>query len=97
MLYTHAGPEVAVASTKAFLTQLVACYLLALYLGQVRGTQWGDEIRAVVRELAAIGTQVEQVLGTMEPVRELARSLAEKNTVLFLGGTWATPSPWRAR
>ncbi|MFF3272987.1 glutamine--fructose-6-phosphate transaminase (isomerizing) [Streptomyces chrestomyceticus] len=85
VLYTHAGPEVAVASTKAFLTQLVACYLLALYLGQVRGTQWGDEIRAVVRELAAIGTQVEQVLGTMEPVRELARSLAEKNTVLFLG------------
>ncbi|MEU7185730.1 glutamine--fructose-6-phosphate transaminase (isomerizing) [Streptomyces sp. NPDC045369] len=85
VLYTHAGPEVAVASTKAFLTQLVACYLLALYLGQVRGTQWGDEIRAVVRELAAIGTQVERVLGTMEPVRELARSLAEKDTVLFLG------------
>ncbi|WP_030016965.1 glutamine--fructose-6-phosphate transaminase (isomerizing) [Streptomyces monomycini] len=85
VLYTHAGPEVAVASTKAFLTQLVACYLLALYLGQVRGTQWGDEIRAVVRELAAIGTQVDQVLGTMEPVRELARGLAEKNTVLFLG------------
>lgn len=85
VLYTHAGPEVAVASTKAFLTQLVACYLVALYLAQVRGTKWGDEIRAVVRELAAIGTQVEQVLGTMEPVRELARSLAGKNTVLFLG------------
>ncbi|MFE1171998.1 glutamine--fructose-6-phosphate transaminase (isomerizing) [Streptomyces sp. NPDC058773] len=85
VLYTHAGPEVAVASTKAFLTQLVACYLVALYVAQVRGTKWGDEIRAVVRELAAIGTQVEQVLGTMEPVRELARSLAGKNTVLFLG------------
>ncbi|MFC9234154.1 glutamine--fructose-6-phosphate transaminase (isomerizing) [Streptomyces decoyicus] len=85
VLYTHAGPEVAVASTKAFLTQLVACYLVALYVAQVRGTKWGDEIRAVVRELAAIGTQVEQVLGTMEPVRELARSLADKNTVLFLG------------
>lgn len=41
VLYTHAGPEVAVASTKAFLTQLVACYLVALYLGQVRGTKWG--------------------------------------------------------
>ncbi|MGW7485982.1 glutamine--fructose-6-phosphate transaminase (isomerizing) [Streptomyces sp. NPDC054786] len=85
VLYTHAGPEVAVASTKAFLTQLVACYLVALYVAQVRGTKWGDEIRAVVRELAAIGTQVEQVLGTMEPVRALARSLADKNTVLFLG------------
>ncbi|MEU1259074.1 glutamine--fructose-6-phosphate transaminase (isomerizing) [Streptomyces chartreusis] len=85
VLYTHAGPEVAVASTKAFLTQLVACYLVALYLGQVRGTKWGDEIHAVIRDLAQIGRQVERVLETMEPVRELARSLAHKNTVLFLG------------
>ncbi|WP_432192065.1 glutamine--fructose-6-phosphate transaminase (isomerizing) [Streptomyces sp. bgisy027] len=85
VLYTHAGPEVAVASTKAFLTQLVACYLVALYLGQVRGTKWGDEIHAVIRDLAQIGGQVERVLRTMEPVRELARSLAHKNTVLFLG------------
>jgi glucosamine--fructose-6-phosphate aminotransferase (isomerizing) len=85
VLYTHAGPEVAVASTKAFLTQLVACYLVALYLGQVRGTKWGDEIRAVVRDLAEISGAVEQVLETMEPVRALARSLAAKNTVLFLG------------
>ncbi|MFI1103126.1 glutamine--fructose-6-phosphate transaminase (isomerizing) [Streptomyces melanogenes] len=85
VLYTHAGPEVAVASTKAFLTQLVACYLVALYLGQVRGTKWGDEIRAVIRDLASIARDVDQVLETMEPVRELARSLAGKNTVLFLG------------
>ncbi|MGW4158405.1 glutamine--fructose-6-phosphate transaminase (isomerizing) [Streptomyces sp. NPDC004788] len=85
VLYTHAGPEVAVASTKAFLTQLVACYLLALYLGQVRGTQWGDEIHAVIRELARSADGVERVLATMEPVRALARSLAHKDTVLFLG------------
>ncbi|MFI6052687.1 glutamine--fructose-6-phosphate transaminase (isomerizing) [Streptomyces violascens] len=85
VLYTHAGPEVAVASTKAFLTQLVACYLVALYLGQVRGTKWGDEIQAVVHDLAEIATEVDRVLETMEPVRELARSLAGKNTVLFLG------------
>ncbi|MFC7307479.1 glutamine--fructose-6-phosphate transaminase (isomerizing) [Streptomyces monticola] len=85
VLYTHAGPEVAVASTKAFLTQLVACYLVALYLGQVRGTKWGDEIGAVIHELSEIAGAVEQVLDTMEPVRELARSLADKNTVLFLG------------
>ncbi|MEU7023117.1 glutamine--fructose-6-phosphate transaminase (isomerizing) [Streptomyces sp. NPDC046203] len=85
VLYTHAGPEIAVASTKAFLTQLVACYLLALYLGQVRGTQWGDEIQALIRELARIGDEVENVLRTMEPVRALARSLADKDTVLFLG------------
>lgn len=85
VLYTHAGPEVAVASTKAFLTQLVACYLVALYLGQVRGTKWGDEIRAVIRDLSSIAGAVEEVLGTMEPVRELARTLASKKTVLFLG------------
>lgn len=85
VLYTHAGPEVAVASTKAFLTQLVACYLVALYLGQVRGTKWGDEIRAVIRDLSRISLEVERVLETMEPVRELARTLADKNTVLFLG------------
>lgn len=85
VLYTHAGPEVAVASTKAFLTQLVACYLVALYLGQLRGTKYGDEIRAVIRELSRISSEVERVLETMEPVRELARSLADKRTVLFLG------------
>ncbi|MFJ9565323.1 glutamine--fructose-6-phosphate transaminase (isomerizing) [Streptomyces fuscichromogenes] len=85
VLYTHAGPEVAVASTKAFLTQLVACYLVALYLGQVRGTKWGDEISAVIRDLSHISGEVERVLETMEPVRALARSLADKKTVLFLG------------
>ncbi|MBT2506336.1 glutamine--fructose-6-phosphate transaminase (isomerizing) [Streptomyces sp. ISL-98] len=85
VLYTHAGPEVAVASTKAFLTQLVACYLVALYLGQVRGTKWGDEVQDVVRELSKISGAVDRVLETMEPVRALARSLADKDTVLFLG------------
>ncbi|WP_406199491.1 glutamine--fructose-6-phosphate transaminase (isomerizing) [Kitasatospora sp. NBC_01560] len=85
VLYTHAGPEVAVASTKAFLTQLVACYLVALYLGQVRGTKWGDEIFTIIRELGDAPKQVEQVLETMEPVRELARSLADAKSVLFLG------------
>ncbi|WP_369391356.1 glutamine--fructose-6-phosphate transaminase (isomerizing) [Streptomyces sp. CG1] len=85
VLYTHAGPEVAVASTKAFLTQLVACYLVALYLGQVRGTKWGDEIQAVIKDLSRISEEVERVLETMEPVRALARTLASKNTVLFLG------------
>jgi glutamine---fructose-6-phosphate transaminase (isomerizing) len=85
VLYTHAGPEVAVASTKAFLTQLVACYQVALYLAQVRGTKWGDEIRAVIDQLTAMPEKVEKVLETMEPVRELARSLAAERCVLFLG------------
>ncbi|WP_441245670.1 glutamine--fructose-6-phosphate transaminase (isomerizing) [Kitasatospora sp. McL0602] len=85
VLYTHAGPEVAVASTKAFLTQLVACYLVALYLGQVRGTKWGDEIFTIIRELGDAPKLIEEVLETMEPVRELARSLADAKSVLFLG------------
>ncbi|MDL4776236.1 MULTISPECIES: glutamine--fructose-6-phosphate transaminase (isomerizing) [Thermomonosporaceae] len=85
VLYTHAGPEIAVASTKAFLTQLVAVYLIALYLAQVRGTKWGDEVFAMVQLLAQMPEKVEKVLETMEPVRELARSLAGEHCVLFLG------------
>jgi glucosamine--fructose-6-phosphate aminotransferase (isomerizing) len=85
VLYTHAGPEVAVASTKAFLTQLVACYQVALYLAQVRGTKWGDEITSVIRDLAELPGKLEEVLASMEPVRELARSLAAERCVLFLG------------
>ncbi len=85
VLYTHAGPEVAVASTKAFLTQIVACHLIALYLAQVRGTKFGDEITAVVQQLEQMPTAVEQVLATVEPVRELARELKECPAVLFLG------------
>src|SRR5690606_28569932 len=85
VLYTRAGIEVAVASTKAFLTQIVACYLVALYLGQIRGTKWGDEVAGVLRDLAAMPPKVERVLASMEPVRELARSLADATSVLFLG------------
>ncbi|GAA1759063.1 MULTISPECIES: glutamine--fructose-6-phosphate transaminase (isomerizing) [Streptomonospora] len=85
VLYTHAGPEVGVAATKTFLTQLVACYLIGLYLAQVRNTKFGDEINAVIGQLANMPEQVEKVLGTVGPVRELARSLADSGTVLFLG------------
>ncbi|MFD0901710.1 glutamine--fructose-6-phosphate transaminase (isomerizing) [Actinomadura sediminis] len=85
VLYTHAGPEIAVASTKAFLTQLVAVYLIALYLAQVRGTKWGDEVFAMIQLLERMPEKVDKVLETMEPVRELARSLANERCVLFLG------------
>ena len=85
VLYTRAGIEVAVASTKAFLTQIVACYLVALYLGQIRGTKWGDEIAAVLRDLSAMPPKIAQVLQAMDPVRKLARSLASTTSVLFLG------------
>jgi len=85
VLYTHAGPEIAVASTKAFLTQLVACYLVGLHLAQVRGIKYADEVGAVVAQLQEMPGKLQEVLATMEPVRELARSLAEAKSVLFIG------------
>jgi len=85
VLYTHAGPEIGVASTKGFLTQVAACYLLGLYLAQVRGTMYGDEIAVVMDELAATPAQIQQVLDSLEPIRELATRLVDKDSVLFLG------------
>ena len=85
VLYTHAGPEIAVASTKAFLTQVVATYLVGLYLAQVRGALFGDEIAAVIEDLHAMPAAVSAVLGQLEPVRELARGMVAEQSVLFLG------------
>jgi glutamine---fructose-6-phosphate transaminase (isomerizing) len=85
VIYTHAGPEIGVASTKGFLTQLVACYLLGLYLAQVRGTRYGDEIAEVVEELEMMPAKIQRVLDDMAPVLELARELVDARSVLFLG------------
>ena len=85
VLYTHAGPEVAVASTKGYLTQIVACFLVGLYLAQVRGTKYGDEIAKVVDDLRAMPDKIAHVLENLDPVRDLARELASAPSVLFLG------------
>jgi glucosamine--fructose-6-phosphate aminotransferase (isomerizing) len=85
VLYTRAGPEVAVASTKTFLAQICATYLVALVLARVRGTKYGDEVAAVVDQLAGMPARIDRVLGDLDPVRALARSLARTPTVLFLG------------
>lgn len=85
VLYTHAGPEIAVASTKAFLTQLVACYLVGLHLAQVRGIKYADEVGAVVAQLQEMPQKIEQVLTMMEPIRKLAQELADAKSVLFIG------------
>ncbi|SFK31202.1 glutamine--fructose-6-phosphate transaminase (isomerizing) [Geodermatophilus ruber] len=85
VLYTHAGPEIAVASTKSFLAQIVACYLVGLFLAQVRGVKYVDEVAAIVDELRQLPDAVARVLTQMEPVRELGRSLADAGTILFLG------------
>ncbi|MEO5651486.1 MAG: glutamine--fructose-6-phosphate transaminase (isomerizing) [Marmoricola sp.] len=85
VIYTHAGPEIGVASTKGFLTQLMACYLLGLYFAQVRGTKYGDEIAAVVEELAKMPANVQRLLDDSEKIYELARRYAGSRSVLFLG------------
>ncbi|HET6479785.1 MAG TPA: glutamine--fructose-6-phosphate transaminase (isomerizing) [Actinoplanes sp.] len=85
VLYTHGGPEIAVASTKAFLTQLVACYLIGLHLAQIRGVMYADEVAAVVEKLQATPDSLRRLLGSMEDVRTLARDLKTASTVLFIG------------
>lgn len=85
VLYTHAGPEIAVASTKAFLSQIVACYLVGLFLAQIRGMKYEDEVAAIVADLRTLPGAVAQVLERMDEVRALGRSLADADTVLFLG------------
>jgi glucosamine--fructose-6-phosphate aminotransferase (isomerizing) len=85
VLYTHCGPEIAVASTKAFLTQLVACYLVGLHLAQVRGVMYADEVAAVLAQLQEMPAKIQAVLDGMEPVRELARDLSDAKSVLFIG------------
>ena len=85
VIYTHAGPEVGVASTKGFLTQLVACYLLGLYLAQIRGTKFRDEIAATLRELATMPAAIGTVLDRIESVLTLAADFADEPSVLFLG------------
>ncbi|MEZ0165032.1 glutamine--fructose-6-phosphate transaminase (isomerizing) [Kineococcus sp. LSe6-4] len=85
VLYTHAGPEIAVASTKAFLAQITACYLLGLFLAQLRGNKFSDEVAEVLAQLHEIPGQVQQVLDGLEQVREIARYMADTRSVLFLG------------
>ena len=85
VLYTHAGPEIAVASTKAFTAQLVAMYLLALHLGKVRGFISAELEKEIERELTDLPGKVEQVLETVEPLRALTRQFKDATSMLFLG------------
>ena len=85
VLYTRAGPEVAVASTKCVMAQITAMYLVGLYLAQLRGTRDPDEVRAHLHDLQEVPVLIERLLTQMEPVRELARSIADAERVLFLG------------
>jgi glucosamine--fructose-6-phosphate aminotransferase (isomerizing) len=86
VLYTHAGPEIAVASTKAFLAQITAAYLLGLYLAQLRGGETeAAKAAAVMAELQGVPAKIQTVLDSMDRVREIARFMADTRAVLFLG------------
>ena len=85
VLYTHAGPEIAVASTKALLTQIIAVYLIGLHLGQVNGYLDDAHVKDLYDQLLELPGKIEQILETVEPLRELTRTFASNDTVLFLG------------
>ncbi|WP_280268031.1 glutamine--fructose-6-phosphate transaminase (isomerizing) [Nocardia wallacei] len=85
VLYTRTGPEIGVASTKAFLAQITANYLVGLALAQARGTKYPDEVAREFGELEAMPKLVERVLETAPQVRSIARQFANVPTVLFLG------------
>jgi glucosamine--fructose-6-phosphate aminotransferase (isomerizing) len=85
VLYTRAGPEIGVASTKTFLAQIAANYLVGLALAQARGTKYPDEVERVYRDLEAMPDLIARVLETVEPVSALAHRFATSQTVLFLG------------
>jgi glucosamine--fructose-6-phosphate aminotransferase (isomerizing) len=85
VLYTHAGPEIAVASTKAFATQLIAMYLIGLEVSRQLGTLTKNEIKQISEELNQLPAKVEQILETVEPLRQTTRKFKSAESVLFLG------------
>jgi glucosamine--fructose-6-phosphate aminotransferase (isomerizing) len=85
VLYTHAGPEVAVASTKAFLAQVIATYLLGMYLGQATGALSAEDSAQLAKDLLQLPEQLEEMVQSGERIRELAKWMADTRSVLFLG------------
>jgi glucosamine--fructose-6-phosphate aminotransferase (isomerizing) len=96
VLYTHAGPEIGVASTKAFTTQIVAHYLLALRMGMARGRLDEASVREHLSNLLRLPRLVEQTLGLDEEVRSIAQKFFHATNFLFLGRGIMYPTP-RAR
>ena len=92
VLYTHAGPEIAVASTKAFTAQLIAMYLIGLHLGRVRGVVSAELSEEIGQELAELPSKVEQILETVEPLRALTRQFKDSTSMLFLGRNVGYPT-----
>jgi glucosamine--fructose-6-phosphate aminotransferase (isomerizing) len=84
-LLTHAGPEIGVASTKAFTSQMIALYLLGLYLGQLRGTLTADQSRAHAQQLAELPVKMEHLLNDSDAIEELSKEFFRATDFLYLG------------
>ena len=84
-IYTHAGPEIGVASTKAFTAQLTALFLFALYLAEVRGTLAPEQARDIIAELTRLPGKLETILTREEECEELAKRYVRSQEFLFLG------------
>lgn len=85
VLLTHAGPEIAVASTKAFTAQLAACFILGLYLAQVRSNKYAEEVSDYMDKLAEVPGKIQEILDGADQVRAFARTMAHANSVIYLG------------
>jgi glutamine---fructose-6-phosphate transaminase (isomerizing) len=85
ILYTHAGPEIGVAATKTFATQMVSQYLVALYLAQVRGTMFPEEMAEILARMDELPEQVTTAIGTDAACRAIAERYAGASTILFIG------------
>ncbi len=85
VIYTHAGPEIAVASTKALLTQIIALNVIGLYLAQVKKTLTTKELTELRDEMLALPNKIEEILETVEPLRAMTRGFKDSTSVLFLG------------
>ncbi len=92
VFYTHAGPEIAVASTKALLTQIVALKVIALYLAQNNKSLSSAQIAKIIAELLALPNKVEEILETVEPLRAMTRGFKDATSVLFLGRNVGYPA-----
>lgn len=85
VFYTWAGPEIAVASTKAYTTQLMCMYLIALYMGRTKGTLSRKESADFIEELKMIPEKLEKVLAEERHILQIARKLYKQNQVFFIG------------
>jgi glucosamine--fructose-6-phosphate aminotransferase (isomerizing) len=92
VIYTVAGPEIAVASTKAFVTQLIAIYLLGLHFAKLNNSITQSEITQILTELNELPAKVEQVLETVEPLRAMTRKFKDASSMLFIGRNVGYPT-----